>query len=153
MEDTPRAVHALDYLNVFRRRKWWLVVPIVLSIVVGLLLLKVLPKEYRSTATLAVAAPVVSPSLVNQSMQDNQERMRALSQQMLTAPILSRVIQEEGLGKATDDRLIGRLRNSINIAVPDPVAQVNEPRRLDAFLVSYGDPDPGLAQRVTNRVV
>jgi len=153
MEDTPRAVHALDYLNVFRRRKWWLVVPIVLSIVVGLLLLKVLPKEYRSTATLAVAAPLVSPNLVNQSMQDNQERMRALSQQMLTAPILSRVIQEEGLGNTTDDRLIGRLRNSIGIAVPDPVAQVNEPRRLDAFLVSYGDPDPALAQRIANRIV
>ncbi len=99
MEDTPRAVHALDYLNVFRRRKWWLIVPIVASVIVGLVLLKVLPKEYRSTATLAVAAPVVSPNLVNQATQlDNQERLRALSQQLLSAPILSRVAQEEGLG-------------------------------------------------------
>ncbi|HUR33026.1 MAG TPA: hypothetical protein VM032_04475 [Vicinamibacterales bacterium] len=154
MEDTPRAVHALDYLNVFRRRKWWLIAPIVTSIVVGLVLVQVLPKEYRATATLAVAAPVVSPSLVNQGTQlDNQERLRALSQQMLTAPMLSRVIEMEGLGNTTDERLIGRLRSSISIAVPDPVAQVNEPRRLDAFLVSYGDPDRARAQRVTNRLV
>jgi polysaccharide chain length determinant protein (PEP-CTERM system associated) len=153
MEDTPRAVHALDYLNVFRRRKWWLIVPIVASVIVGVVLVNVLPKEYRSTATLAVAAPVVSPNLVNQGAQlDNQERMRALSQQLMTASILSRVAQEEGLGN-NDDRLIGRLRSAISIAVPDPFAQVNEPRRLDAFLVSYGDPNPARAQRIANRLV
>ena len=153
MEDTPR-VHALDYLNVFRRRKWWLVVPILMSIAVGLVLVRVLPKEYRSTATLAVAAAVVSPNFVGQTAQlDNQERLRALTQQMLSAPILSRVVEEEGLGQTTDERLISRLRSAISIGVPDLVANVNEPRRLDAFLVSYGDPDPGRAQAVANRLV
>ena len=29
-------VHALDYVSVFHRRKWWLIVPIVLSVLVGL---------------------------------------------------------------------------------------------------------------------
>ena len=41
-------VHALDYLSAVRRRKWWLVVPIVLSVFVGLALVRFLPKEYRS---------------------------------------------------------------------------------------------------------
>lgn len=153
MEETQR-VHALDYLHVFRRRKWWLIAPILASVVIGLVLLQVLPKEYRSTATVAVSAPTVSPNLVNQSAQlDNQERMRALSQQLVSAPILSRVIQDEGLGATTDERLIARLRNAIEIEVPDPVANVNEPRRLDAFLVSYVDPDPVRAQGVANRLV
>jgi len=154
MEDTARTVHALDYVNLFRRRKWWLIVPIVASVLVGLILLRVLPKEYRSTATLAVAAPVISPNLVSQASQlDNQERLRALSQQMMNAAILSRVVKEEGLGNGSDDKLISRLRSGISIGVPDPVAQVNEPRRLDAFLVSYGDPEPARAQRVANRLV
>lgn len=154
MDDTTPRLHPLDYLHVFRRRKWWLIVPIVASIVVGLVLVNVLPKEYRSTATLAVAAPVVSPNLVNQAAQfDNQERLRVLSQQLLASGILARVAQEEGLGNASDERLLSRMRNNISIAVPDPVAQVNEPRRLDAFLVSYGDPQPVRAQRVTNRLV
>ncbi len=154
MDDTTPRLHPLDYLHVFRRRKWWLVVPIVASIVVGLVLVNVLPKEFRSTATLAVAAPVVSPNLVNQAAQfDNQERLRVLSQQLLASGILARVAQEEGLGDASDERLLSRMRSNISIAVPDPVAQVNEPRRLDAFLVSYGDPQPVRAQRVTNRLV
>ncbi|MBS1817939.1 MAG: hypothetical protein JSU08_08425 [Acidobacteria bacterium] len=154
MEDTPRSVHALDYLHLVRRRKWWLIVPIVLSVVAGLVLLRVLPKEYRSNATLAVAAPAVSPYLVNQATPlDNQERLRALSQQLLATPILSRVVQEEGLGNASDDRLVSRIRSEVSISVPDPVAQVNEPRRLDAFVVSYGDEQPTRAQRIVNRLV
>jgi succinoglycan biosynthesis transport protein ExoP len=152
MEDAH--VHALDYLSVFRRRKWWLVLPIVASIGVGAALVRWLPKEYKGTATLGVLAPAVSPNLVGQSAPfDNADRQRALSQQLLSAPVLARVAREERLASGTlDDGLIGRLRKSVSIAVPEPVAQTNEPRKLDTFLVSYSDSDPARAQRVTNRL-
>jgi polysaccharide biosynthesis transport protein len=152
MEDTH--VHALDYVSVIRRRKWWLVGPIAASILVGLALVRWLPKEYTSTTTLGVLAPMVSPSLVSQSSPlDNQERLRAMSQQLTSLPILTRVVQEEGLGSgSTKDPQIGRMRAAISIAVPDPVAVTSEPRRLDTFLVSYEDPDPARAQRVANRL-
>ena len=82
MEDTH--VHALDYLSVVRRRKWWLVVPIVASVVVGLALVQVPAEGIRVDArTLGVDGADVSPNLVNQSTPlDNQERLRALSQQL-----------------------------------------------------------------------
>jgi len=152
MEETH--VHALDYVSVVRRRKWWLVVPIALSILVGLLLVRFLPKEYTSTSTLGVAAPIVSPNLVNQStLLDNQERMRALSQQLLSLPILARVVREEGLGSgAPNDPKVAGLRRRITITVPEPLAQTNEIRRLDTFIVAYGDADPARAQRITNRL-
>ena len=152
MEETH--VHALDYVSVVRRRKWWLIAPIVLSIFVGLALVRFLPKEYTSTATLGVAAPIVSPNLVNQTTPlDNQERMRALSQQLLSLPILERVVREEGLGTgAPNDPKVNGLRRRITITVPEPVAQTNEIRRLDTFIVAYGDGDPARAQRITNRL-
>jgi succinoglycan biosynthesis transport protein ExoP len=147
-------VHALDYLSAVRRRKWWLVVPIVLSVFVGLALVRFLPKEYRSSTTLGVAAPIVSPNLVNQTTPlDNQERMRALSQQLVSLPILSRVVREERLGSgAPNDARIGKLRRAIEITVPEPVANTNEVRRLDTFVVSYSDADPARAQRISNRL-
>ena len=152
MEETH--VHALDYLTVFQRRKWWLIVPIALSIVVGIVLLQLLPKEYTSTATLAVAAPAVSPNLVNQSAPlDNQELMRLLTQQLKSAPILSRVATEERLSDATNERTIGQLRRAINITVPEPVTNTNEIRRLDSFIISIADADPARAQRLNNRLV
>jgi succinoglycan biosynthesis transport protein ExoP len=149
MEETH--VHALDYLSVFRRRKWWLVMPIVASLVIGALLVKYLPKLYRSSTQIAVMASGVSPSLVGQTAPlDNEERLRAVSQQLLSASTLSRVAREEGLG--TDEALVSRLRSSVGISVPDPVATTNEPRRFDTFIVSYSDKDPGRAQRVANRL-
>src|SRR5687767_9476409 len=137
MEETR--VHALDYLKVFQRRKWWFVAPVAASVVVGALVLQFLPKEYRSAATLAVAAPTVSPNLVNPaSSLDNQERQRALSQQLLSAPILARVAREEGLGDGTNEKQLDALRARIDVSVPDPLANTNEIRRLDTFIVSYG---------------
>jgi polysaccharide chain length determinant protein (PEP-CTERM system associated) len=152
MEDTR--VHALDYLKVFKRRKWWLAAPILASIVVGALLVRLLPKDYRSNATLAVAAPIVSPNLVNESSPlDNQERLRALSQQLVSAAILSRVVREEGTSDGTGEQQIAQLRRAIAISVPEPVASTSEPRRLDTFVVSYSDSDPARAQRINNRLL
>jgi succinoglycan biosynthesis transport protein ExoP len=147
-------VHALDYLSVVRRRKRWLIVPIVSSVLVGLLLVRFLPKEYRSSATLSVAAPDVSLNLVNQAQTlDNEERLRAISQQLLSPEILARVAKEEGLVAGSSvDAVVNRLRKKIDIAVPEPVAQTSEPRRLDGFVLSYTDAEPGRAQRVTNRI-
>jgi succinoglycan biosynthesis transport protein ExoP len=152
MEETR--VHALDYLKVFQRRKWWFIVPVVVSIAVGALLVKFLPKQFTSSATLAVSAPAVSPNLVNPStVLDNQERLRALNQQLMSAQILARVAKEEGLGDPGDEALQGRLRSGIEISVPDPVANITEARRLDTFVVAYSDSEPAVAQKIANRLV
>jgi polysaccharide chain length determinant protein (PEP-CTERM system associated) len=149
MEDTH--VHALDYLSVLRRRKWWLIVPIIASIGVGLALVSFLPKQYKSSATIAVVAPGVSPNLVGPSASFvNLERMRAVSQQLLSPVVLARVAREQGRAVVPNDALLGRMRSSVTITVPEPVATTGEPRRFDTFIVSYVDPDPASAQRVAN---
>lgn len=146
-------VHALDYLSVLRRRKWWLVVPIALSVVVGLLLVKYLPKEYKSTATIGVSAPFVSPTLVNQSASlDTNERLRALSQQLISPTLLTRVAHDEGLN-LTGDALVAKLRKSITVELPQPMGTFNEPRSFDTFIIGYADVDPARAQRIANRLV
>jgi polysaccharide chain length determinant protein (PEP-CTERM system associated) len=151
MDDAP--VHALDYLSVFRRRKWSLVVPIVASIAVGALLVRYLPKQFRSSATVAVAASGVSTSIVGQSTPlDNEERLRAVSQQLLSPSTLARVAREEKMtGEASADAAVARLRGAVTITVPEPMAATNE-RHLDTFIVSYVDEDPGRAQRITDRL-
>jgi polysaccharide chain length determinant protein (PEP-CTERM system associated) len=137
----------LDYVSVIRRRRWWWITPIALSIVTGWLLVRFLPREYKSSTTLGVTAPLVSPSIVSQvAPTDNFDRMRAIQQQLVSTPILSRVAREEGLSD------VGVLRSAIEIKVPDPVANTNEVRRLDTFVVSYSDSDPARAQRIANRL-
>jgi hypothetical protein len=54
---------------------------------------------------------------VSQASQlDNYDRLRAMSQQLLVAQILSRVVKEEGPGDAGDDKLISRVRSAITIS-------------------------------------
>lgn len=152
MEHTPFS--PLDYVSVITRRKWYWITPLVLSIGAGWLLMKYLPKEYKSQTTLGITAALVSPTIVGQAAPfDNQERLRALSQQLRSAPLLARVVREEHLaGEADLDQAVGQLRRAIDVKVPDPVASTNEPRRLDTFVVSYTDAQPIRAQRVADRL-
>jgi len=148
-----QSVHALDYVAVVRRRRWWLAGPVLLSFVVGILLARFLPKEYKSSTTLGVAGPIVSPSLVSQSSSLNtDDRVRAISLQLLSLPILERVLKDETQGGRETDLQIGELQRAIEITVPDPVASSTGQKRLDTFVVSYSDEDPVRAQRIANRL-
>jgi succinoglycan biosynthesis transport protein ExoP len=146
--------HSLDYVAAIRRRRWWLIAPIVASIIVGAVLLAFLPRLYEAHATLGVKAPAVSPSLVNQAASfDNQERLRALRIQLLSDGVLSRVVAEEtGLKGDEATPLINELRGNVRVSVPEPVARTTQPPPLDAFRIIYTANDPAWAQRVANRL-
>jgi polysaccharide biosynthesis transport protein len=143
----------LDYFSMIRRRRWTWITPILASALVGWLLVKYLPREYKSSTTIGVTAALVSPSLISQTTPfDNQERMRAIQQQLLSVPILARVARAEGASESQVTRRMTQLRSAISITVPDPVAATNEPRRLDTFVINYTDAEPELAQRIANRL-
>ncbi len=146
-------ISPLDYLSMIRRRRWAWLTPLLASAVAGWLLVKFLPREYKSSTTIGVTAALVSPSLISQTNPfDNQERMRAIQQQLLSVPILARVAREEGASESQVDRRMAQLRSSISITVPEPVAATNEPRRLDTFVINYLDSQPDRAQRIANRL-
>ncbi|HSK10298.1 MAG TPA: Wzz/FepE/Etk N-terminal domain-containing protein, partial [Vicinamibacterales bacterium] len=148
-------VHPLDYLSVVRRRKWWFILPAVTAIVVGVALAMFLPKEYLSTATVGVAGPSLSPDLARATPINREERVRAISQQLLSRTVLARVVRAEGLdaGEEDLDGAVNRLRNGVQpVSFPRPLTSSQEPS-LDAFYVSYVDRSPEAAQRITNRLV
>jgi polysaccharide chain length determinant protein (PEP-CTERM system associated) len=148
--------HPLDYLSVVRRRKWWFIVPALAALLVGAALALLLPKQYLSTATVGIAAPTVTADVAKPATLDWDERIRALSQQLLSRQVLARVVRAEGLdaGDAGLDGAIGRLRAGIQpVTFPTPVApSPNGQQRLDLFYVSYVDRSPEAAQRITNRL-
>jgi len=149
--------HPLDYLSVVRRRKWWFIVPATLAVLVGIGLVLFLPKQYRSTATVGIAAPAVSGDLAASAALNRDDRIRALSQQLLSRQVLARVVRAEGLDASEVglDGAIGRLRGGVQpISFPTPVAPTaNGQPSLDLFYVSYVDGSPEAAQRITNRLV
>jgi polysaccharide chain length determinant protein (PEP-CTERM system associated) len=154
---SDRTFDPLDYVSILRRRKWWAIVPLALCLVVGVVLVQVLPHVYRSQATIGVSSPRVSADLVGHGAPlTNNERVRALSQQLLSRPVLEQVVKAEGLARGrTVDQAVDDLLAPDRIKV-EPVVFIkqaaNDRSSLDAFALSYGGRSPQEAQRVTNRL-
>jgi protein tyrosine kinase modulator len=149
--------HPLDYVSLLRRRKWWLIIPAVVCIVGSVLLAYFLPRVYRSAATITVASPSVSADVLKQAGPlSRDDRVRAISQQLLSRAVLEQVVREERLAPDGDvNAAVDRLLQPNRIKV-DPtqllkqVASKDGPTPLDAFLLSYGGSSPPEAQRVTD---
>lgn len=150
-----RRFHPLDYLSVVQRRKWWFIVPMALSVVIGIALVLFLPRQYKSQAEIGIADPTLSPELLKgvQSF-DAQERQRAVSQQLLSATVLERVVREE---KIRPDRPVEetaaalRARVEENIVVPKPIGRGGD-EGIQSFRLGYVDSSPERAQRIANRL-
>lgn len=154
MED--RSFHPLDYLSVLRRRKRWIITPVAVALILGLLGVLFLPKEYESKAVIAVAAPTLSPELLKGvSSLDATERQRAVSQNLLSPAVLERVIREEELNRRkSTEELVPWLRKQIDVHVPVPIG-VNPravERGIESFELIFRDGSPDRTQRVTDRL-
>ncbi len=155
----PQSFHPLDYLAAVNRRKWWFVVPLMLSIAVGTVAVVVWPKKYLSKAAIGVQSPTLSADVLRGvSAMDPVERQRAVQQLLLSPTVLDRVIREEKINKSQpSDEVAARLRRNLseNIEVPPTLGLNGRPdptRGIDLFYVGFTDKDPARAQRIANRV-
>lgn len=151
-----RSFHPLDYLTVFRRRKWWLITPIVLALVAGVVAVKVLPKEFRSDSTIGVAAPTLSPEILKGvSSLDATERQRAISQHLLGNAVLERVVREEQIDPSRPtEEVASWLRKRIAPYVPTPIGVSSRAgdRGVDTIVLAVTLSDSAATQRIANRL-
>ena len=98
-----------------------------------------------------VTTPSVSADLAK-TQSDPSERARAISQELLSLPVIAQVAKEEGLltGTGDEDVIAGiRARTSVSLP-PKTLVSRSDP---DTFVVSYAGPTADEAQRVTNRLL
>jgi len=147
-----RSLHLLDYLSVVKRRRWWLITPVVVALIVGSILAVVLPREYETSTTLAVTTPSMASDLVKGSQADQAERVRAITQELLSRDVLERVARDEGL--ATDSTMDGTVAGIRSRTVVSPAKTIPSAGRTtpDTFLVTYTGNNPETTQRITNRL-
>ena len=152
-----RSFHPLDYVSVLKRRKWWLIVPVAASVVIGALAALFWPREYQSKAVIGVAAPTLSPELLKGvSSLDSSERQRAIAHNLLSHAVLERVVREEQLNaKRSTEEMAAWLRRQIEVKVPNPIGmttRIMPERGLDSFELLFRDKNPELTRNVTNRL-
>jgi polysaccharide biosynthesis transport protein len=147
----------LDYVSAFNRRKWWFVVPVVVSLVVGLLLVWLLPRSYQSTATIGVSTPRVAANMVGASAADRGERTRAIAQQLRSRPVLERAARLEGLDqKESIDAAVNQLNRGLAVSFSSSAIKgtltPDQREQLDSYDVVYTDATAADAQRILNRI-
>jgi polysaccharide chain length determinant protein (PEP-CTERM system associated) len=102
----------------------------------------------------------VAPSVVGSSETDKSERLRAISQQLLSRVVLERVVREEHMdSNGAMDNAVGRLRRGIGVTesasiTPGSTSQLSPEQKADlnSYQLTYTDDSAEDAQRILNRV-
>ena len=117
-----------DYVEIFWRRKWWLVIPLVLGVVAGYVACFFIPPSYQSSTLILVEPQKVPTSYVTPTVPGTvDDRLRTISQQIMSRTNLSKIIKEYSLYKRED--VAPAKRNDLLGRVQDKVKQI---------LVQYG---------------
>ena len=141
-------------ISILDRRKWLILLPMLVVSLAGIAVIVHLPYKYTSEATLVVVQPQIPQRYVESlPMTSIVDEVNALKLEVLSRRRLNEIIEAYGLypdkrGKSTPDSLANLMRKDIQI---EPI---RIPGRVDfnTFTVSFQAEDPVLAQQVTNRL-
>jgi protein tyrosine kinase modulator len=136
------------YIDMALRRKWWIILPFLVTMLAGLAYALMAPKVYEAE-TLILVQPQRVPqnyvrSIVSTSVED---RLRTISQQVTSRTNLESIVNAYHLYSDKEillDQKVELLRKEINIQV------VRGGQGGDAFRIAFSYGDPRLVMEVTN---
>ena len=141
------------YISIVSRRRWFIIVPFCLAMLVGMVLAVKLPKIYEASTLILVQPQRVPEKIVTPVVEGYIEgRINTLSQQIMSRSNLERLIEKFRLfpnQKSTDllmEDKIESLRQRIKVQVGDPRSR----KGTDSFSILFQDPDPQTAMKVAN---
>jgi polysaccharide chain length determinant protein (PEP-CTERM system associated) len=139
-------------------KRWLLIVPLFLGVLGGLLFSRSQPDLYRSDALIQVVPQRVPDDYVRSTVTERvEDRLRALTQQVLSRTQLERLIVEFNLYPAEREKqpmedVVAHMTTRVSI---QPVVTATAARReegADAFRVSFDHEDPRTAQKVVEKL-
>jgi uncharacterized protein involved in exopolysaccharide biosynthesis len=152
-----------DYLVVLKRRKVYLILPMVIVFVIAVGIAFGLPAVYRSTATILIEQQDIPQDLVRSTVTSYAtERIQTISQRVMTRDNLRGIVDKYNLfseAKQSDDidEIISHMRENIEIQmvsadVVDPKSG-REGKATIAFDLSFQSSKPEAAKLVVDDLV
>ncbi|MGQ9671076.1 MAG: Wzz/FepE/Etk N-terminal domain-containing protein, partial [Desulfosoma sp.] len=106
------------YLDMAWRRRWWIVVPVILCLLGGVFVAKTTPKVYRASTLILVQAQQIPPGIVRPMVsEDLTNRLYSIADQVLSRTNLERIITTYRLYHSREDRIqdfLSKLRQEIH---------------------------------------
>ncbi len=148
-----------DYLDILRRRKWYIVFSILLVLFAASVYSVVAPEKFKSSTTILVVGQKVPEGYVRSTVSTNvDERLFTIRQQVLSRTRLLAVMEELGLYKTERKKLptedvVEMMRKSIDIQV---ASMTDRGRRSgsseDAFTLTVTHSNPQSAMMTASRL-
>jgi len=142
------------YVGLVRRRHMQFLIPLLAGWLIVWGASWVLPSRYRSGTLILVEQPTMPKDYVTPNVNDDlQDRLRSITQQILSRTRLLHIIDQQNLyadsnGRLTPDDKVERMRKDIG-----EIELVRDAEgRVSSFYVSYSSHDPHLAQQVTSEL-
>ena len=151
--DKPFTIH--DYIDIGLRRKWYILIPLVCSILISFGVYKFLPKIYKATTLILVQPQRVPVNYVRPTITASvTERLNTISQEIFSRTRLEKIIGEfnlyaEARNKRPLEETIGKMRKSIEVSVQ---TKFFRDQSQSAFTVSFEGKDPRTVMMVTNKL-
>ena len=141
------------YLEIGRRRKWWIIPSTLGMFICTVVFSRGLPDIYRAETVILVDSEQVPDKYVAVIVTgDIAGRLTTLEQQVLSPTRLKKLIEANGLypdptGKLTEKQVIHGVQKSITVEVVTPGAG-----KMGAFRIAYSSKNRNDVARITNQL-
>jgi len=152
MKNVEKNFNIQEYLEIALRRKWYILIPLVISILFSFPVYKYLPKIYKTTTLILVQPQKVPESYVRSIITAPiTERLNTISQEILSRTSLEKVIKEFDLfqnirTEVPMEVIIEQMRKMIEVRVQSRGATQT------TFSISFEGEDPTKVMKVTNNL-
>ena len=148
----PKEITPQVLIRIFLRRKWWVVAPFVLSIMVALFLMVVLPRTYKAETVILVQPQRVPEKLVMSTAAN--ARLALISQQVMSRTRLETIVRDLNLYPDLRERqpmqkVVEMMRGKIDLQVTKADRRGRD-ETLNYFSIGFTHPNAAMAARVAN---
>jgi len=156
----PQEQNTVDYLDFLKRRKNYILAPLIGIFLISIILAFVLPPIYKSDCTILIESQQIPPDFIRSTVGSFAEQtIQSLTQQIMSRRNLLAIIKQLNLyadlqKKKTIEEIVEKMRESVSLEMIDTqVADKRTGRQAVvtiAFKLSFEGENPEKVQRVAN---
>jgi polysaccharide chain length determinant protein (PEP-CTERM system associated) len=153
MINPAKAYTIEEYIEILRRRIWFIIVPFVLVLTGASVYAIAAPRQYKASTVILVSPQRVPEAYVQATVTSKvEERLQAIAQEVLSRTRLEQIIAEQRLYQKEQksmsrEEVVARMQKDIKIELP-----TKKEEKKGYFAISYLGRDPVVAATVANRL-
>ncbi len=152
------------YFNLFKNKKWFIIIPALLISFFGFIVAFMLPSVYESSSTILIEEQQIPPDFVRTTVTGfAEQRIQSITQQILSRTRLWETIKQfdlykDLLNKYTQEEIIEKMRSNISLQTisADMTDKGKKGRGQEgmtiAFTISFRGDNPGKVQKVAGHL-